>query len=155
MATPVEQIQLLMQELGPVMPEIDAIVQTEEPSWAIQFSDEHILVIEPADEPPRLAMSSELGAAPDGTEKPLYEAMLSYNLMWRDSGGLKVGLAGPKGSLIISWEISLDGMTLVELQAAIARFMKAVASWQRYVARADVEQVALPGMGAGGFHLHA
>ncbi len=155
MTTPVEQIQQLMQELGPVMPEIDAIVQTEEPSWAIQFSDESILVIEPADEPPRLVMSSELGTAPESAERQLYEAMLSYNLMWRDSGGLKVGLAGPKGVLIISWEVSLDGMTLNELQSAISRFLKAASSWQRYVARAEGEPAPLPGMGGGGFHLHA
>lgn len=155
MATPVEQIQQLMQELGPATPDIDAVVQTEEPSWAIQFSDESIIVIEPVDEPPRLVMSAEIGTAPETAERQLYEALLSYNLLWRDNGGVKIGLAGPKGSLIINWEISLDGLTLIELQSALVRFLKAVSSWQHYVAKADTEQSPLPGMGGGGFHLHA
>ncbi len=155
MATTVEQIQQLMQELGPVTPDIDAVVQTEEPSWAIQFSDESIIVIEAADEPPRLVMSSELGTAPETAERQLYEALLSYNLLWRENGGVKIGLAGPKGSLIITWELCLDGLTLLDLQSALVRFQKTAFSWQRYVAKADSEQPPLPGMGGGGFHLHA
>ncbi len=155
MATTIEQIQQLMQELGPVTPEIDAVVQTEEPSWAIQFADESIIVVEPADEPARLVMSAELGTAPESSERKLYEALLSYNLLWRDNGGVKIGLAGPKGSLILNWELCLEGLTLMDLQAAMARFQKVASSWQHYVAKADTEQVPLPGMGDDSFHLHA
>ncbi len=53
MATTIEQIQQLIQELGPHMQDVDAIVQTEEPSWAIQFADETIVIIEAAEEPAR------------------------------------------------------------------------------------------------------
>ena len=155
MATPIEQIQQLMQELGPATPDIDAVVQTEEPSWAIQFADESILVIEPADEPPRLVISAELGTAPESGERKLYEALLSYNLLWRDNGGVKIGLAGPKGSLILSWELCLEGLTLMDLQAAITRFRKVAASWQQYVAKADAEPAPLPGIGGDSFPLHA
>ncbi len=155
MATTVEQIQQLMQELGPAMPEIDAVVQTEEPSWAIQFSDESILVIEPAEEPPRLVLSSELGTAAEAVERQVYEALLSYNLMWRDSGGVKIGLAGPKGTLIISTELPLEGLVLADLQAAILRFMKVTGSWQRYVAQTEGEPAPLPGLGGNSFQMHA
>jgi len=44
--TTIEQIEQLVKQLGPAMPDIDAIVQTEDPSWAIQFSDETILLFE-------------------------------------------------------------------------------------------------------------
>ena len=155
MATTVEQIQQLMQELGPATPDIDAVVQTEEPSWAIQFSDESIIIVEPADEPARLVMSADIGTAPEAAERHLYEALLSYNLLWRDNGGVKIGLAGPKGSLIINWEICVDGLRLPDLQSAIRRFLKTASSWQHYVAKADAEPVPLPGMGGGSFHLHA
>ena len=155
MATTIEQIQQLMQELGPATPDIDAVVQTEEPSWAIQFSDESIVIIEPADEPPRLVMSSEIGIAPESAERQLYEALLSYNLLWRDHGGIKIGLAGPKGALVISRELNLEGLTLLELQSTLTGFLKVASSWQRYVAKADTEQAPLPGIDGGSFHLHA
>lgn len=156
MATTIEQIQQLVQELGPSMAEIDAVVQTEEPSWAIQFSDETIIIIEPADDPSRMVISAELGAADEARQRTVYETLLCYNLMWRDSGGVKIGLAGPQGALIISADVCVRELTLADLQRQLNSFLKIVRSWSDYVAKADVaEMPPLPGMGAGNMHLHA
>jgi hypothetical protein len=156
MATTTEQIQQLVQELGPSMPEIDAVVQTEEPSWAIQFSDETIVIIEAAEQPERLVVSAELGVAQENTELQVYEAMLSYNLMWQESGGIKIGLAGPKGALIISAELCLVGLTLMDLQLSLNHFLKITRAWSQYLAQADqAELPALPGLGSNNLHLHA
>jgi hypothetical protein len=35
-----DKIQDLISQIGPVFPDIDAVIQTEDPSWAIQFVDE-------------------------------------------------------------------------------------------------------------------
>ncbi len=157
MTATVEQIQQLIQEVGPSMPEIDAVVQTEEPSWAIQFSDETIVIIEAADDPSRMVMSAELGPASEARQRAVYETLLCYNLMWRDSGGVKVGLAGPQGSLIISTDLCLDGMSLMDFQEGLNRFLKITRSWAQYVARTEegteTEMPPLPGMSS--MHLHA
>lgn len=154
MATTIEQIQQLVQEIGPSMQEIDAVVQTEEPSWAIQFSDETILVIEAADDPSRMVLSAELGMVTEAQQRSAYETMLCYNLLWRDSGGVKVGLAGPQGALIVSREICLDNLTLAVLQQEISAFMKITRSWMQYIVQVDQgEPTPLPGMSAAGMHL--
>jgi hypothetical protein len=114
--TTIEQIENLVKELGPAMSDIDAIVQTEDPSWAIQFSDETIIILEPADDPSRIVISTELGAAAEAQQRTVYETMLCYNLMWRDSGGVKIGLAGPQGALIISTDVCIESLTLQELK---------------------------------------
>lgn len=155
MTTTIEQIQQLLKELGPSMSEIDAVVQTEEPSWAIQFSDETIIIIEPADEPSRMVISAELGAAAEAQQRTVYETLLCYNLMWRDSGGVKIGLAGPQGALIISTEICAQGLVLTDLQQHLNTFLKIVRSWTEYVAKADAAEIPpLPGT-KDSFHLHA
>lgn len=157
MATTTEQIQRLLQELGPSMPTIDAIVQTEEPSWAIQFSDETILIVEATEDPPRMVISAELGVASEAQQCSVYETLLCYNLLWKDSGGVKVGLAGPQGALIISTDVCVEDMTLMELQDALNKFLTITRSWSQYVARADGTSVAemppLPGIGT--MHLQA
>lgn len=157
MATSTEQIQQLMQELGPSMPEIDAVVQTEDPSWAIQFSDETILIIEPAEDPPRMVISAELGVAAESQQRRVYETLLCYNLLWKDSGGVKVGLAGPQGALIISIDACIEGMTLMDFQDMLNKFLGIARSWTQYVAQADgsepAEPPSMPGMGA--MHLQA
>lgn len=154
--TTIEQIENLVKELGPAMSDIDAIVQTEDPSWAIQFSDETIIILEPADDPSRIVISTELGAAAEAQQRTVYETMLCYNLMWRDSGGVKIGLAGPQGALIISTDVCIESLTLQELTQQIQRFLTIARSWAQYVGKADASEAPpLPGMEAGGFHLHA
>lgn len=154
--TTIEQIEHLVKDLGPAMPEIDAIVQTEDPSWAIQFSDEAIIILEPADDPSRIVISTELGAAAEAQQRTIYETMLCYNLMWRDSGGVKIGLAGPSGTLIISTDVCIEGLTLQGLQQETEAFLKIARTWMQYVGRADAgEAPPLPGIGGSSFHLHA
>ncbi len=156
MTTTIECIQQLVQEIGPSMPEIDAVVQTEEPSWAIQFSDEIIIILEAAEDPPRIVLSAELGAAGEEQQRLVYETLLCYNLMWRDSGGIKIGLAGPQGALILSADICLDNLTLSSLQQEFNKFRKIARSWTCYVSQ--TEQAALPplpGMGVAGMPMQA
>jgi len=155
MATTIERIQQLMQELGPATPDIDAIVQTEEPSWAIQFSDESIIIIEPADEPPRMVVSAELGVAAEAQQRTVYETLLCYNLMWRDTGGVKIGLAGPQGALIISTELCLDSLMLNDLQLTLKNFLKITRSWQGFVSQTAPTPAPLPGLGGDSFQMHA
>ena len=155
MATTIEKVQQLIQEIGPSMQDIDAVVQTEEPSWAIQFSDETIIIIEAIEGPERMVMSAEIGSADDAIQKPVYETMLCYNMMWRESGGVKIGLAGPKGALILSSDLCLEGLTLMDLQESMKRFVKIVRSWKNYVQHSETAAAPLPGLSGNDFHLHA
>lgn len=155
MATTIEKIQQLIQELGPNMQDIDAIVQTEEPSWAIQFSDETIIIIEAAEEPARMVFSAELGNASENNQRVIYEALLCYNLMWRDTGGVKIGLAGPQGALIISTELCLEGLMLNDLQISLTNFLKITRSWQGFVQQTSPTSAPLPGMEGSSFTMHA
>lgn len=155
MASTIEKIQNLIQELGPVTPDIDAVVQTEEPSWAIQYSDETIVIIEAADNPARMILSSELGSPNDTLQLPVYETLLCYNLLWRETGGVKIGLAGPKGTLILSCELCLDSLSLMDLQEGMLNFTTIVRTWAKYVTGENTDAPVLPGMATGNMHLHA
>lgn len=155
MTNTVEQIQQLMAELGPSLSDIDAVVQTEDPSWAIQFSDETVLIIEPSEEPARMVFSTELGSASDSLQLPIYQTLLCYNLLWRETGGVKIGLAGPKGALILSSELCLDGLTLMNLQDAINNFLNIARSWSKYVIGESINAPELPGMESVNMHLQA
>lgn len=158
MVDTIEHVQQLLQEIGPGMPEIDAIVQTEEPSWAIQFSDETIIILEAIEDPPRIVLSTELGGEATTQQRIIYETLLCYNLMWRASGGVRVGLAGPQGTLIISTDICLNNLTQYDLQQQIDKFLEITRSWAKYITQVENDPHAtspLPGMGSVGVHLPA
>ncbi len=137
------------------MQDIDAIVQTEEPSWAIQFSDETIVIIEATEDPARMVFSAELDSANDTNQRAIYEALLCYNLMWRDTGGIKIGLGGPQGALIISSELCLEGLMLNDLQFTLKNFLKITRSWQGFVSQAVPTPAPLSGLGDDSFQMHA
>ena len=157
MATNLERMQIMMEEIGPSMPEIEAVIQSENTNWAIQFEDQSIVMLEWAEQPDRVVLTTMLGTPSESMQLSVYETLLCYNLLWRDNGGVKVGLAGPQGALIISAEVCLEGMSLMNLQEELNKFLKITRSWVQHIAQAsesgDAEPPALPGM--GNMHLHA
>jgi hypothetical protein len=150
-----DKIQDLISQIGPVFPDIDAVIQTEDPSWAIQFVDELVVMIEQLENPDRMVFSSEIGALTDDQELPVYEALLCYNLLWKDTGGVKIGLAGPKGILIVTTELLLDGLTLMSFQEALTNFTNISRSLGKYVVRDKKNPSSLPNVNPHSLHLQA
>ena len=155
MNTVIDKIQDLISQIGPVFPDIDAVIQTEDPSWAIQFVDELVVMIEQLEHPDRMVFSSEIGTVADDQELPVYEALLCYNLLWKDTGGVKIGLAGPKGILIVTTELLLDGLTLMTFQEALTNFTNIAKSLGKYVIRDKKYPSSLPNVNSHSLHLQA
>ena len=155
MTTVNDKIQDLISQIGPVFPDIDAVIQTEDPSWAIQFVDELVVRIEQLEQPDRMVFSSEIGAVTDDQELPVYEALLCYNLLWKDTGGVKIGLAGPKGTLIVTSELLLDGLTLMSFQEALTNFTNIARSLSKYVLKDKKSGTSLPNLNPHSLHLQA
>ncbi len=150
-----DKIQDLISQIGPVFPDIDAVIQTEDSSWAIQFVDELVVMIEQLEHPDRMVFSSEIGTVADDQELPVYEALLCYNLLWKDTGGVKIGLAGPKGILIVTSELLLDGLTLMTFQEALTNFTNIAKSLGKYVIRDKKNPSSLPNVISNSLHLQA
>ena len=150
-----DKIQDLISQIGPVFPDIDAVIQTEDPSWAIQFVDELVVMIEQLEHPDRMVFSSEIGTVADDQELPIYEALLCYNLLWKDTGGVKIGLAGPKGILIVTTELLLDGLTLMTFQEALTNFTNIAKSLGKYVIRDKKNPSSLSNVISNSLHLQA
>ena len=150
-----DKIQDLISQIGPVFLDIDAVIQTEDPSWAFQFVDELVVMIEQLEHPDRIVFSSEIGTVADDQELPVYEALLCYNLLWKDTGGVKIGLAGPKGILIVTTELLLDGLTLMTFQEALTNFTNIAKSLGKYVIRDKKNPSSLPNVNSHSLHLQA
>ena len=74
----------MMEEIGPDMAEIEAVIQSEDKNWAIQFEDQSIIMLEWAERPDRVVLSSMLGIPSVAMQLSVYEALLCYNLLWKD-----------------------------------------------------------------------
>ena len=61
MASNLERMQIMMEEIGPSMPDIEAVIQSENTNWAIQFEDQSIVMLEWAEQPERVVLTTLLG----------------------------------------------------------------------------------------------
>ncbi len=133
MASNLERIQIMMEEIGPEMPEIEAVIQSEEKNWAIQFEDQSIVMLEWTDRPDRIVLSAMLGTPAEKMQLSVYETLLCYNLLWKDTGGVKMALAGPGGELILLYELHTPDLALNELQTVLSNFSSIAQVWSVYV----------------------
>ena len=145
-----DTVQLIMQEIGPQTPDIDAVVQHGEDSWALQLDDASIIFIEYAADPDRLVLSMELGMPAPERRLEVCQLMLAYNLLWQENAGLTMALGGPEGgaTLLCEWRSTEPG--LKTFQEELRRYSRVARAWRAYIAQADVADSnavrALPGV---------
>ncbi len=133
MSTSLERMQIMMEEIGPSMSEIEAVIQSEEKNWAIQFEDQSIVMMEWAEKPDRIVLSGMLGFPSESMQLSVYETLLCYNLLWKDTGGVKMALAGPNGELMLLYELFCSELNLNELQTVLTNFVNIAQVWSVYV----------------------
>lgn len=119
-----EEFMALPGELS----ELEQITALSGDTWALVFSDEQLLTVEATDRPGVLALSVILGPVPQGREQQLYETALSVNLLWRDTDGLRLGLAGSGGDMVLSREVTVTGVA--GLTDAILALRTFAAGWR-------------------------
>lgn len=144
MATSLERMQIMMEEIGPAMPEIDAVIQSEQENWAIQFEDQTIVTLEWAEKPDRVVLSAMLGIPSESMQLSVYETLLCYNLLWKDTGGVKMALAGPNGELMLLYELYVSDLMLNEMQTVLSNFVSIAQVWSVYVTGEEDQATVMP-----------
>jgi hypothetical protein len=90
-------------------------------------------MLEWTEHPDRIVLSSMLGIPSETMQLSVYEALLCYNLLWKDTGGVKMALAGPGGDLMLLYELHVDQLMLNDLQIVISNFSSISHVWSVYV----------------------
>jgi len=133
MATNLERMQIMMEEIGPAMSEIEAVIQSEGKNWAVQFEDQSIVMLEWAESPDRVVLTAMLGVPSEAMQLSVYETLLCYNLLWKDTGGVKMALSGPGGELVLLYELFASNLNRNELQTVLINFVSISQVWSVYV----------------------
>ena len=138
-----EQIQCLIEELGPATEEVDEVQQEDETAWHIFFADETVVVLDFVADQEKLVLSTGLGAPPADRRAATYELLLIYNYNWQDSGGIKMALEpeapGPsegetQGEIVMLFELNANALDLPGLQQVLTNFRAIANPWRDLVA---------------------
>lgn len=129
-----DRLQLLIEELGPATEEVAEVQQIGEGEWTVFFDDETSVGLDFVPEQEKLVFSAALGAPPAETKAATYELVLIYNFNWPQSGGIKIGLDSPGGSLELLFECHAASLDMPTLQQLLTSFAEKARAWRELVA---------------------
>ena len=135
----IAEIQQLMESLGPASPAVSYVTQVTEDTWAVGLDEQSAVFLELDEVRDHLVLTSNLGQPRDADRDKLYEALLAYNALWRDTGGVHMAVAG--GEAMQAYALNAAGLELDVLQATIDDFAGKARIW-RTLLRDGVTRVA-------------
>jgi hypothetical protein len=136
-----------LSEIAPNSETIAAVLHDGENSWTLAFDNDVALLIEWVDEPRRLMLSADIGKAPGKRAAEVHAAALSYNILWRETGGARICMGGDSSELVLIRELDADTARGGDFAGVLEHFAELVRWWELYVTSEDVGMTApMPAM---------
>jgi hypothetical protein len=127
-------VHALMTEIGPAL-ELAEVTEFEQDNlWTLVLRDGVVLFVDYEPEDQRLWLSADVCVPLPGDHLRLYELMLQYNARWQQTGGVRLALDGPEGSVVQAYDLPVAGLDLHRLQNVIRNFRDTLAGWRKIVA---------------------
>ena len=124
----IADIQLLMESIGPASPAVSYVTQVSEDTWTVGLDEQSVVFLEFDAARDRLVLTSTLGRPREGDRERLYEALLGYNALWRETGGVQMALAD--GEAMQAYSMPAADLELDILQATIEDFAGKASIWR-------------------------
>jgi hypothetical protein len=141
-----ESIAAIIAESGPLDDGILSVVGLEESEgqWLIRFENFDVIV-DNLPEFGKLVFSILIDGPSEGNEVEVHRAMLAQNGLWRETGGVRIALAGNNGAIEISIDIPSALATSALVATTAVGLGNFAASWSlilRGSVEADLANVA-------------
>jgi hypothetical protein len=137
-----ERVRPMLDALGPGTPLIHQVARVED-AWLLEMEDGAGIAIEWDGEKDCLVFSAPCGRPSVDRRFVVYESLLSFNLLWRETHGALLALDGPSGEVLMVHDLQADDLTALQLDEYILGFAELATQWRDYVA-AEAASVALP-----------
>ena len=128
------QMEQLFAQIGPLMDRIEAIDQEDDDRWILALGEEQDMFVDFDQQASKLTFSIEVGQPPEELRLRAYEMLLAYNYLWEDSGGLRMALDSPEGSVVMAYDTFDLDMDVSALSALIDKLMEAAEGWRDVIA---------------------
>jgi hypothetical protein len=138
----------VMSEIGPLLDLAEVVEFAECGPWTLAFEDGLVLEVELDDANHRVVLSMEIGDLPPDRASALSATLLQYNLLWRETGGVRFALAGDSVAQLL--DLAVDRADLPTL-AVVAKSLHANAlRWQTLLSASAPPASVQPALPPGG-----
>lgn len=142
MTTSTENLNALLNELGPAASEVILIEQISPTQWLIALDDfESAIALRIDKDTGVITLACELGRPQESEQFRIYEALLTYNGLAELHGGIRMALRGPGGMVLQEFDIHLQYLDLDLLRKLINDFAKKASAWEEIIESAEAPEV--------------
>lgn len=141
MSTPIERLNLVIEELGPSTEAIVLIEQAAPRLWLVVMEDDSVIGLRLDEDRGTLTLSCELGRPQDAVKHRVHEALLSYNGLSDLHGGVRMALREPGGPVVQEFDIQVASLQTDEFRALILDFCRKASAWEEIIESAEPEEL--------------
>jgi hypothetical protein len=127
-----QSIDELMKAIGPSLQLGEVRAYPDQAAWALVFDEDRIILAEHDRDEVRLWLSSEV--APAVRRLELFERLMTFNGLWRETAGYRLALDGPGRNFLLACDVRADALTLDGFRIVLGNFVDTLAAWRRIVA---------------------
>jgi hypothetical protein len=125
---------VLMKEIGPW---VDAaqVTQDGDDLWSIVLDEDFVIEVEQDADRDALMLTVSLGSPPAENESMIHALLLQTNALWRDTGGIQLGLTGQDREVLLMLPVPLKELDVDSLGNCLYRFTDAALGWREVIAK--------------------
>jgi len=122
-------LELIIGELGPQSPDINAVASTGPGAWAVQFENGAIVHLAQRVAPSRLELRTEVASLPAEADMQAMRAILMFNFLSIDTGGQRMGLSAMHDLVFLIRDLPESELSLRAVQGALRGLADQAAKW--------------------------
>ena len=139
MANQLSDLQHLIRQLGPSLPEISTIIEEDLDSWQIIFETDLALQISWQETPARVLLCCAIGQPVNSQREKIFARLLNLNLLLQGVANLKLALNSPEDDVILIGELESTSLKLEVLQAEIVEYLRFAARFSELINEPDID----------------
>ena len=138
-------LESVMAAMGEQAEELQTLIYIpDRQSWEATVDEDIPVLLEWDGEPTRLVASVDLGETHEGDRPQLYEFLLSYNALWRETGGARVSVGGASALATLHFDIPESHFNVPHLLTVIVNLTDVARGLRQIVTQPLPEGVAPP-----------
>jgi hypothetical protein len=124
----------LMLQVGPVL-DLEQVTEfAEDHAWRLVFDAATAIDIEYDSYADRLVLTADVAPVELHAREKTFEAMLRYNYLWTEHGGVRAALDGAPGRAVLMIEMPASGLEMTRICAVLKNFSAVVEGWRGVLA---------------------
>jgi hypothetical protein len=129
-----QTVHELIAQVGPVLDLRQVTEFAEDRTWCLVFDASTGIDVDYDERGDRLVLTANVAAVAGHAQAKSFEALLRYNYLWTEHGGVRAALDGSPGNVVLMIETPASGLEISKLCNILQGFRAAVEGWRGVLA---------------------